>query len=819
MTNKYDIDVVGSGPAGISAAAHAVELGLSHVLLEKTDHLSDTIFKYQKGKHIMATPDQLVLRSDVDFEAGKREDILGRWEEQAQAADLNIAYNSDISEISGKKGAFLIKSKSGETVEAAHVILAIGTQGNPNTLRCPGGDLPHIQYTLDDPYAYFDEDIIVIGGGDAGIENALGLIANPLLANRVTLVQRADGFPRAKEANVKALLQAMNEGRMDVITQAETSLVEEKFITLNVSDGETRLPCDRIIARIGSAPPRRFVESCGVAFASDDRMAYPVLSPTFESSVEGLYVVGALAGYPLIKHCMNQGYDVVEHISRNVDLKPADEPLLAEKFSKVPGEVDVSEMLEFLREKVLIFRDLTPLQMREFMLDSQLHIYKEGDEIFKKNDYGSSLFSIATGTVQVLIDAKDASKRVNIGEGEIFGEAGLISGRRRNATIIAGSDCMLVETPRNAARKLISTVPAVENRVNAIAIERLLSQIFGAGLSKNEFAAVIDDAEIKTVNAGDILIEEGADDTDIYIIRSGSMLVEKKIGDKNVFLSYVSAGSYVGEMALFGEGRRSATVKAAVKAGVIRLKGAYFETLLEANPDLKTKIMDALSSRKAMNAFVEGQKGGFDSVADLYGARANFLIQQGLGEATDALLIDETLCIGCDNCEIACAESHDGISRLNREAGQTFAHIHVPTSCRHCEHPHCMSDCPPDAIHRAPDGEVFIDESCIGCGNCQRYCPYGVIQMETAPPKKPSLASWMMFGVGPGPGQAPKAWTKKKLAKKKGAPPPKVAVKCDMCKGITGGAACVRACPTGAAIRVSPEDYLAYSKDPTRAKG
>ena len=819
MTNKYDIAVVGSGPAGISAAAHAVELGLSHVLLEKTDHLSDTIFKYQKGKHIMATPDQLVLRSDVDFEAGKREDILGRWEEQAQAADLNIAYNSDISEISGKKGAFLIKSKSGETVEAAHVILAIGTQGNPNTLRCPGGDLPHIQYTLDDPYAYFDEDIIVIGGGDAGIENALGLIANPLLANRVTLVQRADGFPRAKEANVKALLQAMNEGRMDVITQAETSLVEEKFITLNVSDGETRLPCDRIIARIGSAPPRRFVESCGVAFASDDRMAYPVLSPTFESSVEGLYVVGALAGYPLIKHCMNQGYDVVEHISGNVDLKPADEPLLAEKFSKVPGEVDVSEMLEFLREKVLIFRDLTPLQMREFMLDSQLHIYKEGDEIFKKNDYGSSLFSIATGTVQVLIDAKDASKRVNIGEGEIFGEAGLISGRRRNATIIAGSDCMLVETPRNAARKLISTVPAVENRVNAIAIERLLSQIFGAGLSKNEFAAVIDDAEIKTVNAGDILIEEGADDTDIYIIRSGSMLVEKKIGDKNVFLSYVSAGSYVGEMALFGEGRRSATVKAAVKAGVIRLKGAYFETLLEANPDLKTKIMDALSSRKAMNAFVEGQKGGFDSVADLYGARANFLIQQGLGEATDALLIDETLCIGCDNCEIACAESHDGISRLNREAGQTFAHIHVPTSCRHCEHPHCMSDCPPDAIHRAPDGEVFIDESCIGCGNCQRYCPYGVIQMETAPPKKPSLASWMMFGVGPGPGQAPKAWTKKKLAKKKGTPPPKVAVKCDMCKGITGGAACVRACPTGAAIRVSPEDYLAYSKDPTRAKG
>lgn len=817
MTDKYDIAVIGSGPAGISAAAHAAELGLSHVLLEKTDHLSDTIYKYQKGKHIMATPDQLVLRSDIDFEAGKREDILSRWESQTQEGDLNVVFNSDVTEISGKKGEFVIKSKSGKTINAAHVILAIGTQGNPNTMRCPGGDLPHIQYTLDDPYAYFDEDIIVIGGGDAGIENAMGLIANTLLANRVTLVQRADGFPRAKEANVKALLQAMNEGRLDVLTQAETSLVEEKFITLNVSDGEARLPCDRIIARIGSAPPRRFVESCGVDFASDDRMAYPILSPTFESSVAGLYVVGALAGYPLIKHCMNQGYDVVEHINGNTNLKPADEPLLAEKFAKLPGKIDVSEVLEFLRQKVVIFNDLTPLQMREFMLDSQVHVFSKGDTVFKRNDYGSSLFSIADGAVEVLIDSEDPSNRITISEGEIFGEAGLISGRRRNATIIAATDCILVETPRNSARKLISTVPAVETRINHIAVERLLSQIFGAGLSKTEFGAVIADAEIKTINSGETLIQEGADDTDIFIIRSGSMLVEKHIGGKNVFLSYVSAGSYVGEMALFEEGRRTATVKAAVKSQVIRLKGEYFETLLEANPSLKTRVMDELSDRRAMNSFVEGQKSGFDSVADLYGARANFLIEQGLGEATDALLIDETLCIGCDNCEVACAESHDGISRLNREAGQTFAHIHVPTSCRHCEHPHCMSDCPPDAIHRAPDGEVFIDDSCIGCGNCQRYCPYGVIQMEKTPPKKPNLLSWMLFGVGPGPGQADKAWTKKKLAKKSGDAP-KVAVKCDMCKGITGGAACVRACPTGAAIRVSPEEYLSYSKDPTKAK-
>ena len=55
-----------------------------------------------------------------------------------------------------------------------------------------------------------------------------------------------------------------------------------------------------------------------------------------------------------------------------------------------------------------------------------------------------------------------------------------------------------------------------------------------------------------------------------------------------------------------------------------------------------------------------------------------------------------------------------------------------------------------------------------------------------------------------------KAWRAKN--KPKGAEPPKVAIKCDMCIGKSGGPACVRACPTGAAIRVSPEEFLTVKR-------
>ena len=128
-----------------------------------------------------------------------------------------------------------------------------------------------------------------------------------------------------------------------------------------------------------------------------------------------------------------------------------------------------------------------------------------------------------------------------------------------------------------------------------------------------------------------------------------------------------------------------------------------------------------------------------------------------------------------------------------------------------------MADCPPNAIHRGPDGEVFIDDTCIGCGNCQRNCPYGVIRMEMVPPKKPNLLSWLFFGRGPGPGEPSYKWSKANLPltgdeKKDAELTKKRAIKCDMCSGIPGGPACVRACPTGAAIRVKPEEFLTVAR-------
>ncbi|MCW5729879.1 MAG: cyclic nucleotide-binding domain-containing protein [Alphaproteobacteria bacterium] len=795
MADHFTVAIIGSGPGGLSAAGRAAAAGVSHILLERCDHASDTIYKYQKGKLVMATPDVLPLRSDFDFKMGIREDILGTWDRQLEEHKVNIRYGAEVVAIAGQKGAFTVTLQDKSTLTAEYVILAIGLQGNINKLPVPGAELPHVQYQLDDPDEYEGEHIVVVGAGDAAIENAVALAKQ----NSVTIVNRSGEFARAKQGNLDLIRAAIEKNQIECYYNSSPARVTEKTLVLRTADGEAEVRCDRVIARLGATAPRKFVEACGIVFPSPDPKALPEVSSTYESNVPGLYIIGALGGYPLIKQAMNQGYEVIEFIRGN-KVEPADEPLLKERFKGL-ADVTVEQVLATIRANVPIFSELNPLVLRELMLDSIVHTPKKGDIIFRRNDYSNSFYTIVQGEVEVRVNPLDDSEVVVLRQGEFFGEMGLIAGRRRTATVVARQDAILVETQRRTMLKLIASVASVKRQMDAIAIVRQIQTYIAPHTPVERLYDMASTAKLRRFKAGEILFSQGDAGDSVHLIRSGSVTVSRRIGGRDVVLSYVASGNYVGEMALLTNAPRSATVRAAVATETVAIDGKAFVDLLGSDPALRTEVEAKFRDRLEINERMER--------APEAGSIIQFLIEQGVGEATDVLLIDESLCVRCDNCEKACAETHHGISRLDREAGPTFASIHVPTSCRHCEHPHCMADCPPDAIHRAPNGEVYIDDSCIGCGNCQRNCPYGVIQMAAPPPDKPGLFSWLLFGLGYGPGEDKRL---RKVHHENVDKYGKHAVKCDMCKDIEGGAACVRACPTGAAIRVDPKQFLSLAK-------
>jgi CRP-like cAMP-binding protein/thioredoxin reductase/ferredoxin-like protein FixX len=796
----FKVAIIGSGPAGLSAASRAAELGLSYVLLEGSDSYSKTLHQFQKGKHVMAEPSILPLRSPMKFEAGSRESILEEWLNGIDRLDINIRYNSFASSISGSIGNFNVGLSDGSEIAAEHIILAIGVQGNPRAIGVANDDHPAVLYTLADPAAYKHSTVMVIGAGDAAIENAIAL-ADKKLNNRVIIVNRRDEFARAKEGNLNAITAAILSKQIECIFSSQVAEIatheanpeagqKALDVTLNTADGQAEFECDAVIARLGAIPPRKFLADCGIQFPNDAPTALPVLSSLYESSVQGLYVVGALAGYPLIKQAMNQGYEVIETVEGR-EVEPADTPLLREKLAAFRGHGDVNEALAYIQKALPIFSGVNPLMFREVMLDSEVHLKQPGEDVFQKNDYSNTFYTVVEGSVDVWLD-RSGKKSFNIKAGNFFGEMGLLTGRRRTATVVAAKQCLLIETPRRTMNKLLASEAAVQKVLDQTFILRTIQSRFAPNLPMEELRPIADNAEINTFSPGVALFNEGDDSDRLHLIRKGSVQVSRKVGGKDVVLSYVPAGNYVGEMGLLGESTRMASVSANVATETISLDSASFEALMDKSPPLRSEVQQVMQARLAANTKMETQPET--------GNVLSFLLQQGLGEATDVLLIDQTLCVGCDNCEKACAETHDGTSRLNRQAGPSFADIQVPTSCRHCENPHCMKDCPPDAISRTSSGEVYISNACIGCGNCEKNCPYDVIQMAAAPPPKPGLFQWLLFGRGPGPGQD-QSWTAPEGAVKK-------AVKCDMCKDLSGGPACVRACPTSAALRIGPEQFV-----------
>jgi CRP-like cAMP-binding protein/thioredoxin reductase len=800
MNEKFKIIIIGAGPGGLSAAARAAELGVSHVILESAPQLANTIHHYQKGKLVMAEPMSLPLRSSISFSAGFRENILATWQREVVHHEVNLRVNATVSSISGEAGDFLLTLTTGETLVAENVVLAIGLQGNIRKLGVLGENLPQVQYQLDDPEDFNGETIVVVGAGDAGVENAIALAKQ----NRVILINRQEEFSNCKEANFDLLMAAVTGGHIETRVGSRVEqidpVIDAQFpieVIAQTPQGQEHIKCHRVIARLGAKPPRQLVESFGVAFPSRDSTAVPQLSEQYETNVRGMYIVGALAGYQLIKQAMNQGYEVVEYIQGNW-VEPADEILLKKKLIGFLNAQSVSEGIELIRTIQPLFSSLTTLQIREFMLDSTVLKPAKGEIIFRRNDYSNSFFSILGGNLRILTEDKNHFESTyNLSVGEFFGEMGLLTGRRRSGTAIAGENCVLIETPRRSMLKLLHTAHAVRRRLDEVSLKRVVQNYLDSSLPEIELEHLVREAKLKQYVVGEVLFNEGDKADGLYLIRRGSVTVSRLIAGKEVVLAYVSAGNYVGEMALLSKLPRSATVRAASTTEAILLENERFIGVMERNSSIRRKM----DGRYLERVRTDDEFGVNHETSGLI----QFLMEQGVGEATDVLLIDYSRCIRCDNCETACAAVHDGNSRLNRESGPTYNQLHVPASCRHCEHPHCMKDCPPDAIHRSVNGEVFIGDSCIGCGNCERNCPYGVIQMtEVSDYVKPGFWQLVM-------GKKAKIKPHETPAQKALSPGQK-AVKCDMCKDIIGGAACVRACPTGAALRVSPEEFLGYIK-------
>ena len=358
---------------------------------------------------------------------------------------------------------------------------------------------------------------------------------------------------------------------------------------------------------------------------------------------------------------------------------------------------------------------------------------------------GKSTGSEADGfiTIDADVDLPKTKPLAVLGAGELFGEMTCRTFQPRSATVRAKGDCVMVEMLRVILDMLVGTreVDAdtkASTKVKAATFkgtsfkkqldekyrQRSLSNHLNSvplfsGLGDEFITYLKDRAELISCGKGENICKQGDTADAFYLIRSGLVKVAQAMPGGEMVRTYLKRGEYFGEIGLLHDSPRNATCSALDAVSLVKIAGADFRVMLEKFPVVRESLLKVAAARIAAN---EQRKVPV-------GIQLDDFLNQGLYEAQNLLLIDLDHCTRCDACVNACAEAHEGVTRLIRD-GLRYDHFLVPTACRSCRDPLCMTQCPVGSIRRKESLEIVIEDWCIGCGKCAELCPYGNINMH-----------------------------------------------------------------------------------------
>jgi CRP-like cAMP-binding protein/Fe-S-cluster-containing hydrogenase component 2 len=374
--------------------------------------------------------------------------------------------------------------------------------------------------------------------------------------------------------------------------------------------------------------------------------------------------------------------------------------------------------------------------------------------------------------------------------GDLFGEMTCMNFYPRSATVRARTDCVMLEMLRNVLdvmqkNKTFRSQLEANYRGRALGTHLRSVPIFST-VSEDFVDLLRDRVDLVRYAPGQVICEEGAAADAFYLVRIGFVKVSQKRGREDLVLAYLPRGGYFGEMGLLEGGVRTATCVALDHVELVRILAPDFHQMLDRFPEVRTHIEQTAAQRARENQLHHIHADQVSTSTPL----GQFL-EQGLMDAQSLLVLDLEKCTRCDQCVKACADAHDGVTRLLRD-GVRFENYLVATSCRQCRDPRCMIGCPVGSIRRRNSLEVIIEDWCVGCGLCASNCPYGNITVHEF--DKDGNASALQSV------QTDKDSSNSGKVRK--------ATSCDLCHDLAEPS-CVYACPHDAAHRVKPNEFFA----------
>ncbi|HKD69378.1 MAG TPA: cyclic nucleotide-binding domain-containing protein [Candidatus Binataceae bacterium] len=448
--------------------------------------------------------------------------------------------------------------------------------------------------------------------------------------------------------------------------------------------------------------------------------------------------------------------------------------------------------------------------------------FAPGDPICRKGEFELDLCILLEGRAQVH-DQDDRGIAVHTvyEAGSIFGELGAMGGRPRSFNVVAAAQTLIFYIPRHALKYL-----EINERARAILADRYRERAVRAMTGRVELFATVPESFVDELIRhcqivrydlrGVPIVQQDEEVDGFYIILDGFVeIVRHRADGARRVLAYLREGEYFGEIALLGTGRAWGSAFTAGKCELIKIDKEGFAELYRGYPETERAMREVIARQQEQENTITQE------LSDLLEKSG----QLGVIQSDALLVMDLDRCIKCDNCVRACESLH-GRSRLIRNGVQIGKYL-VPSACRHCDDPKCMSACPTGAVKRRPEGEIYFKyDLCIGCGNCAIACPFDNITMidtpsfDKAQARKAAIAGGRdffrplplaqhhavgnllsrLFGTQGGEEPAP-------VDEEHAHVPPSFPIKCDLCDGLPF-MGCVHSCPTGAAIRIEAAELF-----------
>ena len=521
-------------------------------------------------------------------------------------------------------------------------------------------------------------------------------------------------------------------------------------------------------------------------------------------------------------------------------------------LAALPAGLTLAELQQRLRAQPILSnpKQVPQNYLHHLIVASRFQTIGAGKVLLREGEYGRDLYMILDGLLAV--SATDINEQefpiAILGPGELAGEYGMLTGQPYATTVRAQSDVRVMQVPEQVVQRLIELVSGIRSFFEQLNVDHALTSTLKRmslfqGISDEALRYLVGQTQVKSYERDTRLFAQDGEGRPareaLHILLEGFVKVARRTsvettGGQERIVAYRQGGDYfAGGLDLLGDSR-AVSATTINRTRVAEVPDYAMQTLFQQYPEVKQRFRLRLQEYIATHN--SAQTGSMPVISAKKAAKQtngrrrdelHALVDNGVVEGTEVLVIDLDACIHCNECEYACERRH-GHSRLNRK-GMVVGNINIVTTCRQCQDPVCML-CSRAGIARLPDGEVYITESCIGCGICAERCPYHAISIVDIEDESEDqeTSSWQRFNnlfrqgivkerkrpvlpmlgrtaatdkgrVAPGPLDQPYSGydeMRKKLA-----------IKCDLCAGYNDQA-CVQACPTGAAFRVRPTTFF-----------